>query len=105
MKKHKTKNVHCTDPSDYFQASKLTLQITPLLSLNSPYPMSSSASLVSFSFTLLRVVTASSPVTQTCLLHIRLPCRRNQQELVVFGVPQAVLGSVAPGIGRSGSIT
>lgn len=51
--KHKTNNVHYTDPNDYCQASKLTLQITPLLSLNSPYPISSSASLVSFGFTLL----------------------------------------------------
>lgn len=49
--KHKTKNVHYTDPNDCCQASKLTLQITPLLSLNSLYPISSAVSLAAFGFT------------------------------------------------------
>lgn len=97
MKKHKTKNVHYTDPNDCCQASKLTLQITPLLSLNSLYPISSGVSLAAFGFTPLE--------WQDC--YCRLPSslgRSSASKLtplpqesatpcILMGVPHAVLGA------------
>lgn len=102
MNEHKA--MYTTHPNNYRQASKLTLQITPLLSLISPYSIFSSARLVSFGFmfflewwncycmflNILSTSSAAASVAKACHL---------------TGVLHALLGSVAPGTARSGIVT
>lgn len=96
-KKHKTKNVHYTDPNDCCQASKLTLQITPLLSLNSLYPISSTVSLAAFGFTPLewqdchcRLLKSLGRLSAPKLT--ALP-QESASLWILMGVPHAVLGA------------
>lgn len=97
MKKHKTKNVHYTDPNDCCQASKLTLQITPLLSLNSLYPISSAVSLAAFGSTALEWQDGSCRLPKGLgrLSASKLPPLPQEPATpwIFMGVPHAVLGA------------